>query len=333
MAWLGAVQAQDYPAAKWALGMRVRNATDALIEKAMNDGSILRTHVMRPTWHFVSPRDIRWMLELTAPRVRSILSHYDRTLGLTAKTLTRCAAVIARALEGGRHLTRDELAGRLERARIEARGQRLARIVMHSELNGLICSGPRRGKQFTYALLDERVPRARSIDRDEALAMLARRYFVSHGPAQVKDFTWWSGLTVKDATAALDAVKPELIAKTVDGKTYWFAPARVPKPATSVAMLLSIYDEYTIAYKDRSALGGGEFRNELLRMGNALTSVLTIDGLIAGTWKRTLLEGAVDVAIRPLRRLTAGEKDAVAAAGRRYGRFLGTPVTMSGRGV
>ncbi len=333
VSWLGAVQAQDYPAAKWALAQRMRDATDARIETAIDNGSILRTHVMRPTWHFVSPRDIRWMLELTAPRVRAILGSYDRTLEITPKLLVRCGDTIAQRLAGGNHATREELAAALKSRRIEARGQRLARIVMHHELDGLICSGPRRGKQFTYALLDERAPKTRRVNMDEARAALALRYFTSHGPAQLKDFVWWSGLTVKDGTAALEAVKAKLNQETIAGKTYWSAPDPSPTPAVPPALLLSIYDEYTIAYKDRSALGGGPFAAQLVKMGNALTSVLVIDGQIAGTWKRVFKKGGVEVALRPLRRLTIKEKRAVAAAVDRFGAFLGMPAVLRGRGV
>ena len=326
VAWLGAVQAQDYPAAKWALGLRVRRATDATIESAFNEGSILRTHVLRPTWHFVVPEDIRWMLALSAPRVRAILASHDRTLQLTAKELARCGNLIARALEDGNHLTRDELAQRLERNRIAARGQRLGRIVMHSELDALICSGPRRGKQFTYALLDERVPQVNAIDRDQALANWATRYFASHGPAQIKDFAWWSGLAVKDATAGLESVKAKLEAETLEGKTYWWSPARVPAMKSPAAWLLSIYDEYTIAYKDRSALGGKRYADKFLRMGNALTSVLVIDGQLVGTWKRTVARKTIDVKVSPLRRLSVVEKRAVSEAVDRYRAFLDMPV-------
>jgi hypothetical protein len=265
VSWLGAVQAQDYPAAKFALGLR--QARPIHHETALNEGSILRTHVLRPTWHFVAPEDIRWMLELTAPRVKSILAHYDRKLEIGAKLLARAHGVIARALQDGAYLTREELAQRLERNRIEARGQRLARFVMHAELDGLICSGPRRGEKFTYALLEERVPSAPSIAREDARAKLAMRYFASHGPAQLKDFAWWSGLAMKDVAQGLESVKADLSEETLDGKSYWFVPARVPKPKSPSAHLLSIYDEFSIAYKDRSALGARKYAEKFLRMG------------------------------------------------------------------
>ena len=203
----GAVQAQDFFAATWSLGLRIKNSTRDTIETAYNDGEILRIHVMRPTWHFVMPEDIRWMLELTAPRVKKVLSHYDRKLGLDDALYARSNAAIVTALEGHSYLTRQELKEVLADTGIVTDVQKLGHVISRAELDGLICSGPKRGKQFTYALLDERVPEFRNLNREESLSELARRYFASHGPAQVQDFSWWSGLADKDAKAALDLVK------------------------------------------------------------------------------------------------------------------------------
>ncbi len=192
VAWLGAVQAQEYGHAKWALGMRLPGATDVDVERAIAEGSILRTHVMRPTWHFVTSADIRWMLELTGPRVHALNAYYYRQQGLDDALFARSNAVLAKALAGGNYLTRPELQAALAGAGIVADGGlRASYLMMRAELDMLICSGPRRGKQFTYALLDERAPAASSLPRDEALAELTRRYFTSHGPATLKDFAWW----------------------------------------------------------------------------------------------------------------------------------------------
>jgi hypothetical protein len=196
VSWLGAVQSQDYAGAKWAVAQRARGCSDRDVELACDRGDIVRTHVMRPTWHFVAPADARWMLELTAPRVHAANAYYYRKLELSPRTFERSNAALALALEGGKHLTRVELARALAGAGIRAEGVRLAYLLMRAELDALICNGSRRGKQFTYALFDERVPRAAPLARDEALAELTRRYFTSHGPATVQDFAWWSGLTV-----------------------------------------------------------------------------------------------------------------------------------------
>src|SRR4051812_26137343 len=194
---LGAVQAQDYSGAKWAVGQRTQSATEADVEGALARGAILRTHVLRPTWHFVLPEDIRWMLELTGPRVSAGMR--SPNLGLTSEIFRRSHAVIEKALAVGTHLTRQELAALLSRARIDTSEQRLVRLMMQAEVDGVICSGARRGKQFTYALLDARAPSVPRIDRDEALSRLATIYFTTRGPASAHDFSWWSGLTVGDA--------------------------------------------------------------------------------------------------------------------------------------
>jgi hypothetical protein len=196
-------------------------------------------------------------------------------------------------------------------------------------LDAIVCSGPRRGKQFTYALLDARAPRARMLDRDEALAELARRYFKSRGPATVQDFAKWSGLTVADARIGLEEVKQKLRHEVVDGRIYWFSPSsRAPTPTSPTAYLLSIYDEYISGYKDRSAIVEPGHAAKLVGMGNALTSVIVFGGQIVGTWKRRLKPKTVSIETRFFDRPTNAGKGAVAAAARRYGQFLGLPVAL-----
>lgn len=193
---LGAVQAQDYPAAKWSVAERTRRISDIQLDRAFAGGTILRTHMMRPTWHFVTAADIRWMLKLTGPRVNTAIGSYYRKMKLDDAVFERSHAAIAAALRGGKHLTRAELSSALRHAGVTSAKDdrmRLSFIMLRAELDGLVCSGPRVGKQFTYALLEDRVPRAAVLDREEARAELARRYFMSHGPATLKDFRWWSG--------------------------------------------------------------------------------------------------------------------------------------------
>ena len=195
--WLGAVQAQDYAGAKWALALRMNGASDAALDQAFADGAILRTHVMRPTWHFVTPEDIRWMLKLTAPRVHALSAYYYRQLELDDALFARSDDVLVRALEGGRQLTRAELGDVLEQAGVETKEQlRLAYIVGHAELEGLDLQrrAARQTVSPTRCWTNARRKPA-PLERDEALAELAGRYFASHGPATLKDFAWWSGLT------------------------------------------------------------------------------------------------------------------------------------------
>jgi hypothetical protein len=329
--WLVAVQAQDYFGAKWALGLRLHDAHDADIDRAFNAGTILRTHVLRPTWHFVMPADIRWLLMLTAPRVHAVNAHRYRELELDNATLKRGHKALIKALQGGKHLTREELGEALEKAGItESKGQRLAYLVMHAELEALICSGPRRGKQFTYALLEERVPPVAPLNPDEALAQLARRYFASHGPATVQDFAKWSGLAIADAKRGLQAVKDQLEHETLNSEEYWFSYSALPIKQTSpTAYLLSVYDEYIIGYADRSAIATAEVAAKLFTMGNALTAVVVVEGQIMGTWKRTLGKDEVLVQIGYLSRVTKAEQRSIGVAAQRYGEFLEKPVTLT----
>lgn len=326
IAWLGAVQAQEYAHAKWALALRLRGATEERLEAAFTDGAILRTHVMRPTWHFVLPEDIRWMQALTGPRIHAANARRYRELELDERTLHRSSDIIVEALAGGKFLTRPELGATLEGHGIPASGQRLSYIVMRAEIHGLICSGPRQGKQFTYARLSERAPHARTLPRDEALALLVRRYFTSHGPAQVNDFVWWSGLTAADTRAGLEMNGPHLISETIAGKTYWrAASAPTVETAPPGAILLPPYDEY-ISYRDRTAIV--EPGQAFPATNAEFNAMIAIRGVIVGTWRRTLARDRALVETRPLRPLTAGERDMLAQAATRYADYLGLPVDL-----
>jgi hypothetical protein len=328
---LGAVQAQDYSGAKWGIGLRTRGVTDADVERAMTDGSIVRTHVLRPTWHFVAPADVRWMLALTAPRVKAAMASYDRKLGLDDSIFRRSNAALTRALRDGKQLTRTELAQALRRAGVDTTGtQRLAHLVMRAELDGVVCSGGRRGKQFTYALFEERVPPAAPLDRDEALLELTKRYFATRSPATARDFAWWSGLTVGDATRGIQMAGPSLEREVVGDRAYWIDPSlRAPSTTSPTAHLLPNYDEYFIGFRDRGAIGQRLRSVDLVTGGDALTAyVVAVDGQLVGGWKRALEPNAVVVELRLLTRLTKVEERTVASAAEAYGRFAGLPVEL-----
>jgi hypothetical protein len=330
--WLGAVQAQEYPFAKWGLALRMRRAGDASVERAFAAGAILRTHVMRPTWHFVTPADIRWLLALTAPRVRAVLAHYDRKLGINATVIGRANRALSAALAGGAQLTRAELKVVLTRAGLAVEGtQHLAHVIMHAELDAVICSGARRGKQFTYALLDDRAPPARMLPREEALAELTRRYFTSHGPAQLKDFAWWSGLTAAEARTGLETARHHLAEEEIEGKRYWFASLmRALERPTRAAYLLPPYDEYLIAYKDRSAaLDPTIWEPSAGR--DPFAAPILLDGRVVGGWRRTSGTGSVSIVLNLPRRLSRADALLVEEAARRYGDFLGQGVAITWR--
>ena len=329
--WLGAVQAQDYGGAKWALGQRVHGATDAELDRLYDEGAILRTHVLRPTWHFVLPEDIHWMLALTGPRVLLGVAGRHRQLEIDEGVIARAREVFTEALAGGRSLTRAQLGETLDAAGISPEGQRLPHLIMAAELDGLIASGPRRGKQHTYTLLADRAPEASPVDRTAALAELTRRYFRSHGPAQLQDFVWWSGLTAADARSGLELAGETLERQAIDGQDYWCDPEAGPGGEVGgVAHLLPNFDEYTVAYRDRAAVHGDHpFDPSLFSFGSVLANVVTFDGRVRGAWRRTVEASAVRVEVRPLGRLDPDETSAVDEAGRRYSRFLDRPVELT----
>lgn len=319
---LVAVQSQDYTGAKWALSQRTGGVVDAEVEAEFTRGALLRTHVLRPTWHFVAPEDLRWMLKLSGPRVNALMAHYDRKLGLTAAVYRRSQAAIEKAL-AGKHLTRSELGEALERGKIRSTGQKLGHIMMRAELDGLVTSGPRRGKQFTYALLEERVKPAPAKDRDEALLELTRRYFATRGPATAQDCAWWSGLTVADVKRGIQAAGRALQREEIDGREYWSVERDLPKPTPS-AHLLPNYDEYFIGYKDRSAIGQRFGSVNRVTGGNALIAhVVCVDGQLVGGWKRVVDKKGVDVALDLVVRLDAPERNRVEAAIKRFRTFVG----------
>ena len=321
---MGAVQAQEYGPARWGLGLRLPpGSTDAAVHQAVDQGRILRTHVLRPTWHFVARDDIRWLLELTAPRVQRIMSSYDRHLGLEASVMTRAAGVLERALGDSGSLTRQELGPHLQRAGLPAGNRERAHIAMYAELEGLICSGPRRGKQPTYALLVERAPAATRLQRDEALAELTKRYFRSHGPATVRDFLWWSGLTSADAKRGLEMIRARQHEQ--DGLKYWTlgrSPRAASRPKSSMH-LLPIYDEFLVAYRDLRAVPRPAYL-----MGN-FQHALVIGGQVAGTWRITPSAKRVTVNVETLRRLTPAERRRLSQEAARYQRFLNLPVSLT----
>ena len=332
---LGAVQAQDFAGAKWALGMRLRSARENGVERAFDNGEILRTHVLRPTWHFVTPADIRWMLALSAARVHAGCATGYRKLEIDATVAARSEKALVHALRGHTYMTRDELRDELEDAGIETRRmkERMMFLLMRAELDAVICSGPRRGKQFTYALLDERVPAGKSLARADALAELARRFFATRGPATVHDFAKWGWLTVKDATSAVMSVDSSLEHETVDGRTYWFPPARPSRSTGVTAHLLSVYDEYITGYRFRDAMVAPKHAARLTGMGQALINVVIVDGWVVGVWKRTLRKDAVEITTRLFIRASARQRGAIRDAAERYGEFLGLPVVMSKTGL
>jgi hypothetical protein len=321
--WLGAVQAQDYLGGLWAIGLRTKAATEATVEDAVARRTIVRTWPMRGTLHFVAAEDVRWILPILTPRVIAGAQGRFRQLGLDATTFTKSARVAERALAGGNVVRRDKLYELWKAAGIathESRGLHLLGVLSQQ---GLLCFGPRDGKQQTFTLLEEWVPAARTLERDVALGELARRYFESHGPATVQDFAWWAGLTVTDARTGLESVKQALDSAGVDGRELWFAKAGFARAGSDAAYLLPPWDEFTVAYRDRSDILDPKYATRVNAGGGILSPVIVIRGGVVGTWKRTIKKDTVTVKPAFFKAPTGADRALVAAAVERYARFLG----------
>ncbi len=325
VAWLGAMQAQDYPGAKWSIGLRLPAATEAGVEQAIAARSIVRTWPMRGTLHFVAAEDVRWLLQLLTPRVIAQTAGRYRQLELDEAAFARSKELFVQALQGGRQLTRDEMFTVLERAGVSPAGQRGYHILVRCAQDGLICFGPPQGKQQTFTLLDEWLPPAKKLGRDEALAELTRRYFTGHGPATIQDLAWWSGLTLTDARAGLEQVKGQLRQETVNGQTYWMSPdmPALTKDAPTV-YLLPGFDEYLLGYTDRSAVLEAVHAPKIQPGSNGMFSpTIVIEGRVAGVWKRTLKKDTVTLNLSPFAPFSPAQRQAIGAAAERYRTFVG----------
>ncbi len=324
--WLGAMQAQDYPGAKWAIALRLPEATESRIEQAISNGEIIRTWPMRHTLHFVAPADVRWMLDLLAPRVIQAAAGRRRNLDLDEKTLEKSRQLIIKALEGGKCLTRNEMYQVLEKGGISPAGQRGIHIFSYWCLQKLLCFGPHSVKQPSFVLLDEWIAPTQPLDQDEALAKLAERYFSSHGPAQLADFVWWSGLKTSDARVGIELSSSKLTKITVEDKIYWYTKdAQAPAITTPTAYLLPGFDEFMLGYKDRSAALPTQHNQSINPGANGMfANTIIIDGQVVGTWRRTIKKRQVEIALSPFKPLTKPQKGAISIAADRYGSFLKT---------
>jgi len=332
VSWMGALQAQDYAMSKWAVGVRLPGIKEQEVERSLDDGVLLRTHVMRPTWHLVAAADLRWMMDLTGPRIRNSLNANNRALGLTEAVFTKCHKVIGKALSDGAHRTRPELMAELNRSKIDTSGLRGIHIMYRAEVDGMVSSGARRGKENTYALYDLRVPKTDITNREHAVAELVKRYFLSHGPATLQDFSWWSGLSQSDGKAGLEASK-ELFAKVeVNGQSFWCAAENIDAvPQKSGIFLLPAFDEFMVSYKDRSASLADEHFSNAITINGIFSPIIVADGAVKGTWKRDVKKGHVLLAPAffgaPSKKELAGVKQAAKV----YGAFLGHKVEMASR--
>ncbi len=328
--WLGAVQAQDYLGALWAVGLRVQNKTEVDVEQALFNRTIIRTWPLRGTLHFVAASDVRWMLELLRPRIFVGRTLRYRQLDLDDATFSRSKELFVRTLQGGKQLSREAMYRVLESAHISPAGQRGIHILARLAQEGVICFGARAGKQQTFTLLDEWAPMAKRMEHDVALAELARRYFTSHGPAMLQDFVWWSGLSAADAREGLEIVKPHLAKEILGGQTYWLASSLpTAKTKARAAHLLPGFDEYLVGYRDRSAVVDPLHVKQTNAGGGMLSPTIVINGRVVGTWKRTLQKDSVVITPSWFTSPKKSDEHSLAAAAQHYSAFLGLPAVLA----
>ena len=327
---LGAVQAQDYLGSLWAFGLRLPSVTETIVEQAIIERAILRTWPMRGTLHFVRSADVRWMLDLLTPRIIARRAFTDRQFGIDSKMLARSEKLFVNALRGDKQLPREKMYELLESASISTAAQRGLHIVGRLAMEGLLCFGARNGKQQTFALLDEWAPSAKRLERNEALAQLALRYFRGHGPATLQDFAWWSGLTMSDARAGVESVAAQLAKETIDGEIYWLPESGlVPRNRQNRCYLLPSYDEYLVGYKNRQAALAPEHHGAVFP-GNMFNAVIVIGGRVQGTWKRTVAKDRAIVTSKLFGRSDREAQRALTTVVKRYGVFLGVPAQIPG---
>jgi hypothetical protein len=317
-----AIQAENPGQAAWAVASRTQNPDQADLATLLDTGAVLRTHVLRPTWHFVRAEDVGWLLDLTGPHVRRVTGQQLRnTHGLDERSIDRTVAAITEALSSRGQLTRAQLADELRERGIPGSGQMLMILLAHAELDGLICSGASVDGEHTYALMGERVPTPRRLGRTEALAELALRYFTGHGPATERDLAYWATLTLTDARAGLQQVRDRLDSFQHHGRTFWHAPADAPGgPQEPAGHLLQILDETYRGYQDsRWVLDAA---GDVPRTRETAAGMALVDAQLLATMRRTIAHDHVQFDLRPYRALTPPQIEALDQAARRYGEYL-----------
>ncbi|HLP31777.1 MAG TPA: winged helix DNA-binding domain-containing protein [Geothrix sp.] len=330
VASMGAMQGQDHHGSKWAIGLRMLRGQDFVIDQAIADRTLVRTYLMRGKLHVATAKDSRWLLSLTAPRMIAASDRRERQLDLDEGVFARVRRIFSLALEGGRQLTRSELYALLEEARISSKGQRGHHILWRMAMEGLICFASPEGIQQTFALSDEWIPEGVRRSREQALADLALRYFSSRGPATLQDFLWWSGLTSAEATAALDMVKPKLVAANLGGQCFWMSTStQIPPSGGEDVYLLPSFDEFLLGYQNRNATLESRYAAVLSPGGDGtFLPAVVIQGSVVGTWSRILRNGALEIRATTFRSLTSKESSLLREAAHRYGEFMRMEVDL-----
>jgi hypothetical protein len=326
---LGAMQAQDYAMAKWAIGSRC-DASEKAIEEAINDAGIIRTHILRPTWHFVAAEDIHWMLDVSGPQVKRIVTSYVKKYGFDAKKLDQINASIEKILAGNNHLTRDEIMQELNIKKTSKEGSLGGPIMMNAELDGLVCNGKMKGKQLTYALLEERVAKPKTkLSKEEALAKLAKRYFESHGPATLLDFSWWSGFSPTSCKVVISSIETELNSIEIDNQKYWFGTNFTDKDNFRKSVhFLPAFDEILISYKTREASILPEHQSKAFTNNGIFKPIILENGKVIGTWKRIIKKDHAKIETQFFHETENAKKTALFDGIRAFENYLETKIVI-----
>ncbi|MDQ8011110.1 MAG: winged helix DNA-binding domain-containing protein [Flavobacterium nitrogenifigens] len=325
----GAMQAQDYAMAKWAIGSRC-NSSEKIIEEAVNSGKVIRTHILRPTWHFVSADDIYWMLELSAPQVKRFTASAAKKFGYDEKKLDQVNSSIEKLLAGNNHLTRDEIIQELGIKKTSNEDFLSAAIMMNAELDGLVCNGRMKGKQITYALLEERVSKPKTkLSKEEGLAKLALRYFESHGPATLLDFSWWSGFAPTICQKAINAIELQLSSITIDNQTYWLAKnTSLEDNFRESVHFLPAFDEILISYKTREVSFTGNHQSKTFTNNGIFKPVILENGKVIGIWKRTIKKDHVKIETEFFNETASSKKEILFEGIKAFETYLETKVVI-----
>lgn len=327
VAYMGAVQAQDYAMAKWAIGLRMQDPREQPIEDAIHNGGIIRLHIVRPTWHFVTTENARWMMQLSAPYIQKAARYIDLQTGLTAAIYAKARKVLEKELEQ-EDLSKEAIMDRLTQRGIQVDNLLTTQLLIRAETEMLICSGKRKDRRFTYTLFDKRVASVSGISREEALARLATLYFKTRGPATVKDFAWWSGLSATDATKGWRAIEKQLTAVVTNGVTYWMFDTGMPVPtAIPHSFLLPPYDELTVSYSESRRL---LFDGEGALVGNGIfRPVMMEKQKLTGIWKRTEKKNGIELGFSFLPQHPGKPSRPLLSAVRLFEQHTGKPVTLT----
>jgi hypothetical protein len=323
--WMGAIQAQDYAMAKWAIGLRLDNFSDDDIEASINAGEIFRVHTLRPTWHFVSAQDLRWIMSLTASNVKRAMVSQNRQIGLTETLFSKCEKIILKLLSDGIPRTREEIVTQIKVKGISLDNLQATNVMIYAELDMIVCNGPRRGKQFTYRLCEECVPASKPLSRDEALYKLAKTYFKSHGPATGKDFGWWSGLAKEDVRRSIEMISSEFDSCIIDNQEYFYEANTSPSISLDSMMLLPPYDEFTVGYANRDFISGDRESEKLFFGPLIFRPVIVSNGKAIGMWRREVAKGLV-IETEFLGAVSTAVKKKVKTAALKYQKFINKPL-------